>query len=250
MTSLTRFETMAYSYDQAAPYCVPQYERMQDEALSLIPFPRDKPFSFIDLGAGSGHLASKILIHWPLSHGICFDSSEPFLALARKRLAEFGDRAAFLAGDYAQSWAEAEGKRFDLVISSHSIHHQDARGKKLLYARCFEALTPGGILINLDEMRNASDGAYLADMRYWVDHVAALALSPPEGAEAAVAEFASHFALWKKRNVDGFGSSKGPGDDIHDPGSVQARWLGEIGFVDAGIFASHRLWSVLAGRKP
>ena len=47
----------------------------------------------VDRGGGSGRLMERILDRFPAAHGVIIDQSEPFLALAERRLARFGPRA-------------------------------------------------------------------------------------------------------------------------------------------------------------
>src|SRR5262245_41359063 len=94
---------LAVGYDAAAAVIHPHYGAIQDVILSLLPanlgrdgLGRDslgRDSLVVDLGGGSGRLMERILDRWPEARGAVVDQSEPFLALAERRLARFGERA-------------------------------------------------------------------------------------------------------------------------------------------------------------
>src|SRR5437762_2923471 len=86
----------AEAYDQAAPAIHPYYEPIQNEIVELLPFGDDEPFIAVDLGGGSGRLAERMLTRYPAAQIVVIDQSEPFLAIAERRLRPFSSRAAFI----------------------------------------------------------------------------------------------------------------------------------------------------------
>src|SRR5262245_59867547 len=87
----------ATGYDAAAETIHPHYLEIQDQILRLLSavtcLLSPVPSRIIALGGGSGRLMERILDRWPQAHGIIIDQSEPFLALAERRLTRFGPRA-------------------------------------------------------------------------------------------------------------------------------------------------------------
>src|SRR6266481_5650545 len=83
----------AVGYDAAADVIHPHYLAIQDAILGLLPGELAGGGLVVDLGGGSGRLVERILERWPLAKAIVLDQSEPFLALAERRLARFGLRA-------------------------------------------------------------------------------------------------------------------------------------------------------------
>ncbi len=75
-----------------------------------------KPRTVLDLGTGTGCLLLAALHEFPQAFGVGVDLQPQAAALARANAAALGmaDRAAFLAG----SWAEALAGAFDLVLSN------------------------------------------------------------------------------------------------------------------------------------
>ena len=61
-----------------------------------------KRLSLVDIGGGSGGLAERVLEQFAGAHVTVVDQSEPFLALAERRLARFAPRAAICAESVAR----------------------------------------------------------------------------------------------------------------------------------------------------
>src|ERR1051326_6467717 len=92
------------AYDQAAPSIHPYYETIQVEILLLLPFERDGAFVAVDLGGGSGRLAERVLTQFSAAEVVVVDQSEPFLALAERRLSPFSSRASFIRSRLQDDW--------------------------------------------------------------------------------------------------------------------------------------------------
>ena len=93
----------------------PETETLLDVVLAA--FPRERAFSVLDLGVGSGAILLAILAERPLARGLGVDSSEDALAVARDNAANLGlaGRAALLRSDWTAGLGEAS---FDLVVSN------------------------------------------------------------------------------------------------------------------------------------
>lgn len=101
-------------------------EALVEAALDALP-DRAAPLRVLDLGTGTGCLLLAILSECPNATGIGTDLAPAAAALARRNAVAAGlaGRAAFLAGD----WAESLAARFDLVLSNPPyIPHADVAG--------------------------------------------------------------------------------------------------------------------------
>ncbi len=85
--------------------------------LVLRDLPEHRPFSLLDLGAGSGALLLAILAERPAGKGLGVDLSEEALAVARENAANLGmaGQVALLRGDWTTGLAEGG---FDVVVSN------------------------------------------------------------------------------------------------------------------------------------
>src|SRR5688500_16464705 len=86
----------AQAYDQAAPAIHPHYHEVQDQILNCLHIRADDTFLPVDLGAGSGRFAARLLERYANARVVLVDQSEPFLAIAERRLARFAERAVIV----------------------------------------------------------------------------------------------------------------------------------------------------------
>jgi release factor glutamine methyltransferase len=93
----------------------PDTESLVEAALDVFP-DADAAIRVLDLGTGTGAILLAVLAERPRAFGIGVDLVPEAAALARRNAIAngLGDRAAFLAGD----WAAALSGRFDLVLSN------------------------------------------------------------------------------------------------------------------------------------
>jgi tRNA (cmo5U34)-methyltransferase len=230
----------AVGYDKSAEVVHPHYRAVQDEILSGLALEADSTGVVVDLGGGSARLIERVLDRWPRCTGLVLDQSEAFLALAERRLARFGTRATCLKARLQDDWPALLPSQPAAIVSMSAIHHLEPAEKQALYGRCHDALLPGGVLINGDEVRPADDAAYLAELQAWADH---MRRGMAAGAVAKVFHSALH--TWIDRNVTSFGQAKKSGDDCHETIQTQLDYLRSAGFAAADCPWHKALWAVL-----
>lgn len=245
-----RFFSMAEAYDQTASYLVPQYDWMQDELVRLLPLKTGRPVTIVDLGAGSGRLLEKVLRADYRATCVHIDYSEDFQAVAKRRLAPYGQRVRFVLASFEDAWESQLPGPVDAIVSMSAIHHLDTQGKKALYRRCFETLQSGGWFFNVDEMKGFSEEAYRNSLHFWVRWVEQARDCLPDEQRPNFDRWRSHFDKWKVRNVDNIDKPKVKGDDIHEGFVDQAHWLCEAGFAEVDVFFKYQLWSAVGGHRP
>jgi SAM-dependent methyltransferase len=234
----------AEAYDAAAPVIHPHYEKFQDEILGLLPFGAEEAFELVDVGGGSGRLAERVLERFAGAHATVVDQSAPFLALAERRLARFAPRAAFVQSRLQDDWALELNSPPNAIVSTSAIHHLEPAEKRELYAKCYAALAPGGMLINGDEYRPESDAELRALLEEWSIHMSGAI------AEGRIPDsFRATLDFWKDRNINRFAEPKKSGDDCHETAETQIFYLREIGFADVQLAWAAKLWGVLVAHK-
>ena len=125
----------------------------------LVQRAQDEPLRVLDVGTGQGLLAARFLDAFPASTAVGVDASEAMRDVASQRMAAYGDRFEFVIGDFLEGDLPLAARGpFDVAVSSRAIHHVPTRGKQLLYAAIYDALAPGGVLLNLDGARPVEDG--------------------------------------------------------------------------------------------
>ena len=136
----------ADAYDVQIRRFIPSYDDMLATGVELLgslagPAPR-----VLDLGGGTGALASAVLEGLPQARVTVLDVDPEMLAVARARLEAFGERVDFREGSFLDPLPGA-----DAVVASLALHHvHDLDRKTELYRAILAALTPGGVFLNLD----------------------------------------------------------------------------------------------------
>jgi trans-aconitate methyltransferase len=153
-------------YDVRIRTFIPGYEEMLDVAAGAMDLAVTAP-CVLDLGIGSGALSQRVLRVRPRARIVGIDSDPGMLALAARRL---GGRLTPVEGDFSR--ALADGRRFDAITASFALHHvRTKRQKASLYARCFAALEPQGVLVNADCCLSASPQLQRDDRAFWRVHL-------------------------------------------------------------------------------
>jgi tRNA (cmo5U34)-methyltransferase len=90
------WEAGAHLYDEIYAYNI-SYHRPHAVIVDLLP--KKEPMSILDLGAGTGVLAERILKNLPGSSVTCLDFSPSMIEQCRNRLAGFGGRVQLVCAD-------------------------------------------------------------------------------------------------------------------------------------------------------
>ncbi|MBP2145429.1 tRNA (cmo5U34)-methyltransferase [Methanofollis sp. W23] len=217
------FDAGASDYDAQRRWIIPEIEAFYGAAVWAAAWPGEAP-AILDIGAGTGLLSALLLQRYPGASMTLLDNSEKMLEIAKKRFAG-RSRVQFLVADYRY---EPLPGHYNLITSALSIHHLEREEKYALYRRVFEALTPGGIFVNAEEVKGESAWQQERNFAYWDAFVNKSPL-PDE----------------KKPEIIG---RRDRLDQIERL-SVQMKWLTEIGFVDVDVVYKNRPFAVFTGRK-
>jgi tRNA (cmo5U34)-methyltransferase len=146
------FDAHADRYDSLRRRLIPPYDAFYGTAVSalgLIPRPGG-PRRILDLGAGTGLLARHVLDAYPDAELTLLDGAPAMLDQARDAL---GDRHSYVVGDLSDP---LPGDGYCAVVSALAIHHLDDAGKQALFARVHDALAPGGLFVNAEQVTGPS----------------------------------------------------------------------------------------------
>jgi tRNA (cmo5U34)-methyltransferase len=216
------FEQDASDYDHEIIKFIPYYREQNQILMDLLPFEGSARIRALDLGAGTGVLADSILRRYPLAEVTVFDLAENMLAAARTRLAKFGGRVTYRQGDFSK---DEFGFGYDLILSGLSIHHLEDTAKKDLYHRIFQALIPGGIFLNRDNVRGATERLNGIYEKLWLEYVGSMG-----------ADVASCLERYQAEDIPAC---------VED----QLEWLREAGFVDVGCHWQRMNFAIFGGYK-
>jgi SAM-dependent methyltransferase len=155
-------------YDARIRTFIPGYDGMLDAlAATLAVAVAKRAPTIVDLGIGTGSVATRCLKAKPGARVIGIDEDDGMLAAARARL---GGRPALVHG----SFERIELPGCDAIVAALALHHLPTRERRLrLLRRCFRALRPGGVLISADCYPASSPRLQTADRRAWLRHLEA-----------------------------------------------------------------------------
>jgi tRNA (cmo5U34)-methyltransferase len=123
---------------------IPEYDELEEtvaEAASTSAAAR-----ILDLGAGTGETARRVLERHPGASIVLVDSSAEMLAAAREALAE--DRVESVLVQRLED--PLPPGPFDLVVSALAVHHLESADKQVLFERIAGVLKPGGRFVLAD----------------------------------------------------------------------------------------------------
>jgi tRNA (cmo5U34)-methyltransferase len=216
------FHDHARDYDALRRRLVPGFDEFYGAALQALGLASRPVRRVLDLGAGTGLLAAMVARAHADAELVLLDGAAGMLDEARERL---GARASYAVGDLADPLPPGP---WDAVVSALAIHHLADEDKRVLFARVHDALAPGGMFVNAEQILGptpALDAEYLAR-----HHAAALALGASEPEWQAALQRMEH--------------------DRCATVTEQLAWLAEAGIADVDSPWRADRFAVLAARRP
>ncbi len=126
----------------------------------LLPFAEQQPFTFLDLGAGTGSLSRAILDRYPNAVAVLADFSAHMMGAGDSEMQPFAGRYHYVEFDIsAGNWPAAIPETVDAVVTSLFVHHLPDERKQSLFTEIFTRLAPGGWSLNYDPVRTEDDVA-------------------------------------------------------------------------------------------
>jgi tRNA (cmo5U34)-methyltransferase len=216
------FDSHAGGYDAVRRRLVPPFDAFYGTAVAALELTAAPPARVLDLGAGTGLLAARVLAAHHAAEVVLLDGAPAMLEQARAAL---GDRARYVTGDLNGPLPDGP---WDAVVSALAIHHLADEEKAALFARVHEALVPGGIFVNAEQVAGPTPWLNGVYARHHEQAARALGATDEEWAGA----------LERMRH------------DRCASVEQQIGWLREAGFADADcLFQDHR-FAVLVARRP
>lgn len=221
--SAAAFSREASEYDALRRRLIPCFDAFYGTALQLLDEARlgESP-RVLELGAGTGLFSAMILERFPGARLRLLDASAPMLDEARRRFAG-REGVDFSVADMASADL---GTGWDAIVSALAIHHLEDEEKRVLFARIREALAPGGIFVNAEQVLGPSPAAEMRYRRIWNADIRALGAS-----EAQVAAADGRMAFDRCASVED-----------------QLGWMRAAGLVDVDCSFKSWRFAVLSGR--
>ncbi len=214
----------ADGYDVEIRRFIPHYDEMIATGVEVLAALAPANAHVLDLGGGTGALASAVLDGLPGARVTVLDVDADMLSEARRRLAGFDGRVAFRQASFLDPLLAA-----DAVVASLALHHvHDLGTKTALYRAIYDALSPRGVLLNLDAA--VTEGARLNGLVF--DRMA-----ERMGDHGITdAEARGHFAAWAD-------------EDRYFPLDAELGALRDAGFDEVECFWRRGLSAVICGLR-
>jgi tRNA (cmo5U34)-methyltransferase len=219
----TAFDEMASLYDAQRRFIIPEIEEFYNAAVWAVDWSGDSP-EILDIGAGTGLLTGLLLKRFPNASVTLIDISEHMLAQAHERF-NHREKTRYITGDYRSTGL---GGEYDVICSALSIHHLIEGEKIDLYHRIYDALHPGGVFVNADQVQGETSRSQERFREYWDMFLHESPLPPGE-----------MDTISKRRDTL----------DKEATLSSQIFWLRECGFTDLYLTYKNRMFTVFSGRK-
>jgi tRNA (cmo5U34)-methyltransferase len=221
------FEEEWRSYDDQIRKAIPFYNEALQLLVAVLAKMSSKPGRILDLGVGTGNLASLLLRAFPDARLIGIDIVQEFVEIAKYRLGDFGDRIELVDADLT-SYEFPED--LDVVVTSFVLHHTEDATKRRTYEQIYAALSTGGCMVNADFVNSASPlcSRVFDDLR--------VAYSMRERGLSEERIRAEHFEHRKLERPT--------------PMETQLDWLRTIGFTDVECYWKYLNLATFGGLKP
>jgi tRNA (cmo5U34)-methyltransferase len=214
----------AEAYDVQIRRFIPHYDDMIATGVELLAALAPADGHVLDLGGGTGALSFAVLDGLPGVRLTVLDVDPEMLGVARRRLAGFGDRVAFQEGSFMDPLPAA-----DAVVASLALHHvDDLQTKTALYRAIHEALSPGGVLLNLDAAVTEDSRLSALVFDRMAARMADHGISEPEAR--------GHFAVWAD-------------EDRYFPLEAELAALRDAGFDEVECFWRRGLSAITCGLR-
>jgi tRNA (cmo5U34)-methyltransferase len=215
------FDAHARQYDGLRRRLIPPFDAFYGNAVDAIALIEGSPKRVLDLGAGTGMLSAMVAERYPEAELVLTDGAAAMLDEARAALPQ----ATIEVADLNDPLPEGP---FCAIVSALAIHHLDDEGKRTLFARVHDALSPGGVFVNAEQVLAPTPWLDAKWLEWHRASSAALGTTPEEW-EAALGRMAFDRCA-----------------TVED----QLGWLRDAGFDDvAAPFQDHR-FAVMAGKRP
>ncbi|MFE5317544.1 class I SAM-dependent methyltransferase [Paenibacillus sp. NPDC056579] len=219
---IRQFNEVAHKYDEQRRLLIPCFDDFYGTAVRWAQTDKPSP-RILDLGAGTGLLAEGMRTKYPACKLTLIDLGDKMLDIAKQRFAAV-EEIEYIVADYTEYPFE---HKFDLIVSSLSIHHLTHEAKQTLFHRIYGLLEDGGLFINADQVMGETHAVDQLYKQMWVQWIRTNGIST-EAADASI----------ERRKLD-----------INAKAWDQLRWLQEAGFQESDCVYKYQDFAVFYAKK-
>jgi len=217
-----KFNENSRNYDSQRKKLIPCFEDFYTISTAVAEVHSDTP-KILDIGAGTGIFSEYILKKYPKAALSLIDISEKMLEVSKLRFKDFSN-IKYIAHDYSTYNFD---EKYDIIISSLSIHHLLDAEKFKLFKKCYSILSPNGMFINSDQFLGETTFTEELNKRLWKSNVEKSGLSTEE-----------ILSCYKRMKLDKEATLEQHLD-----------WLKKSGFCDVSCVYRYYHFGVIFGRK-
>ncbi len=218
-----KFNQYASNYDESRKQLIPCFIDFYGVIIKIIPFSSSDHISVLDIGAGTGLLTEIIIKQFPYAKITAVDISAEMIKIAKKRLQEYS-AITYQVVDYTQDFPI---EKYDLIVSSLSIHHLTDKDKINLFREIKKSLYKDGIFVNADQVSGESDEIEKIYKANWLQEV-------------------KKNGVTKKALSEALDRMK---EDKMTPLPVQLKWLRDQNFSEVDCWYKNYRFAVYSGRN-
>lgn len=157
-----KFNDISKNYDSQRRKLIPCFDDFYSISTAIAETNLNSP-KILDLGAGTGIFSEFILKRYPNASLTLVDISEKMLEISKMRFKN-KDNIKYIFDDYL-SYNFSE--KYDIIISSLSIHHLTDNEKFQLFKKCYSLLNDMGIFINADQFKGETPSIDDLNKKLW-----------------------------------------------------------------------------------
>lgn len=218
-----KFNENSLLYDEQRKRLIPCFEDFYKISTLIAESHLDNP-KILDLGAGTGIFSQYLFKKYPNASFTLIDIAEKMLELSKLRFKNCSN-IKYINNNYL---THNFGEKYDIIISSLSIHHLSDKEKFDLYKKCYSILNTNGIFINSDQFSGETPYIESLNKKLWKTEVENSDLSQEE-----IVSCYERIKLDKEATLD-----------------QNLNWLRESGFSDVDCVYKYYHFGVISGRKP
>jgi ubiquinone/menaquinone biosynthesis C-methylase UbiE len=168
MSVATHLAISPAKYDARIRSLIPLYDELIAEVARALDHSARPVRAIVDLGIGTGALASACLESASRARVWGIDADPDMMAIARTRLGRQSRRVKMTTGNFLDEALPS----CDAIVASYALHHiRTSPAKLAFYRRCYRALRPGGVLINGDCAPASTPRGFARDLDVWFTHL-------------------------------------------------------------------------------